>query len=55
MTPAETAARRADVLAYGVVNASSFDAPNTTLQWLFYTQTTNGWEEFHAGIVQIAW
>jgi hypothetical protein len=55
MTPAEIAARRADVLAYGVVNASSFDALNTTLQWLFYTQTNDGWEEFHTGIVQIAW
>lgn len=55
MTPAEVAARRADVLAFGVVNASSFDAPDTALQWLFYTQTVNGWEEFRAGIVQLAW
>jgi len=55
MTPAEVAARRADVLAYGVVNASAFGAPNTTLQWLFYTQTVGSWEEFRAGIVELAW
>jgi len=55
MTPAEEAARRADVLAYGVVNASAFGAPGTALQWLFYTQTVGGFEEFRAGIVQLEW
>lgn len=55
MTPDERAARRANVLAYGVVNASSFDAPDSALQWLFYTQTIDGFEEFRAGIVQLEW
>ena len=56
MTAAEAAARRADVLAYGVLNASTIDAPNTALQWLFYTQTgADGFEAFRSAIVQLAW
>jgi len=56
MTPAEASARRADVLAYGVVNASSIDAPNTALHWLFFTANdAGGYENFRAAIVQIEW
>lgn len=55
MTPQEVSDRRADILGYGVLNASSIAAPNTSLQWLFYSQTVGGWEEFRAGIVQLKW
>jgi hypothetical protein len=56
MTAAEAAARRADVLAYGIVNATSIDAPNTALQWLFYTvDDAHGYENFRAAIVQLEW
>ena len=55
LAPREEAQRRADVLAYGVLNASQYGAPNTSLQWLFYSSTVGGWEEFRAAIVQLAW
>jgi hypothetical protein len=55
MTPAEVAARTPDILAYGVLNTSSLAAPNTSLQWLFYSQTSGGWEEFRAAVVQLKW
>lgn len=56
MTPAERAARRADIIAYGVLNATTIDAPNTSLQWLFYSQTgSDGFEAFRTAVVQLAW
>ena len=55
MTPAEVAARTADILGYGVLNASSLNAPNTSLQWLFFSQNAGAWENFRAAIVQLRW
>lgn len=56
MTPAEVAARTPDVLRYGVINASRVGAPETSLQWLFYTQQGGGaFEAFRAAIVQLSW
>jgi hypothetical protein len=55
MTPQEVADRREDILGYGVLNASTIAATNTSLQWLFYSQIVGGWEEFRAGIVQLKW
>ncbi len=55
MTAAEVAAREADILAFGVLNATSISAPNTSLQWLFYSQTEGSWENFRAAIVQLRW
>eukprot|EP01052_Picozoa_sp_SAG31_P034676 SAG31_NODE_4085_length_3602_cov_1.971168_2_plen_120_part_00 len=37
LSPAEKAARRADILAAGVLTAAELDATNTSLQWAFYT------------------
>ena len=60
MTVAEVKAREEDILAYGVLNASQLHAPNTSLQWLFFTghvtnATDKGWETFSATIVQLSW
>ncbi len=55
MTPAEVAARAADIIAYGVLNATALNAPNTSLQWLFFSQTEGGWESFRAAVVQLRW
>jgi hypothetical protein len=60
MTAAEVKERYADILSYGVLNASQINAPNTSLQWLFFTgHVTNatdvGWETFSATIVQLSW
>lgn len=37
LTPAEMAARRADILAAGVLTVGELNATNTSLQWAFYT------------------
>lgn len=37
LTPAERAARKADVLAAGVLTTASYEAANTSLYWAFYT------------------
>jgi hypothetical protein len=58
LTAAELAARKADVLSYGVLNESSFGAANTSLQWAFYTTRSvagSRWEGFRASIVQLSW
>ena len=55
LTESEKSARKADILAAGVLNESTFDAANTSLQWAFYTANRPGWEEFFASIVQIKW
>jgi hypothetical protein len=60
MSAAEVRAREVDILSYGVLNASQLHAPNTSLQWLFYTgHVTNGtdasWESFSAMIVPLSW
>jgi hypothetical protein len=63
MTAAEVAARTADILAYGVLNATQIGQPNSSLSWLFYTScpppggdycignANGGFEEFYAAIV----
>jgi Asp-tRNA(Asn)/Glu-tRNA(Gln) amidotransferase A subunit family amidase len=45
------------VKVYNLKPGSPFKlgAPGTALQWLFYTQTVGGFEEFRAGIVQLEW
>jgi len=55
LTADERAARRADVLAYGVLDGAGYERANTSLQWAFYTVQAAGWEEFRAAIVQLAW
>jgi len=55
MTEAEKAARKADVLAAGIITAKDYVAANTSLQWAFFTQNQHGWEAFRTSIVQIAW
>lgn len=55
MTKAEKAARKADVIAAGILTDKEYDAPNTSLQWAFFTQNQHGWEAFRTSIVQIAW
>ena len=37
LSEAEKTARRADILAAGVVTPAELDATNTSLQWAFYT------------------
>jgi hypothetical protein len=37
LTPAEKAARHADILAAGVLTAADLNKTNTSLQWVFYT------------------
>lgn len=37
LTSSEKAARRADILQAGVLTPATIDAPNTSLQWAFYT------------------
>ena len=66
MTPSEVAARAADIVGYGVINASQLHAPNSQLSWLFYTSCPPpggsgcigggaGWEEFYVSIVYQRW
>eukprot|EP00756_Hemistasia_phaeocysticola_P049968 Hpha_TRINITY_DN24578_c0_g1::TRINITY_DN24578_c0_g1_i1::g.172590::m.172590 len=59
MTVAEVKEREADILAYGVLNSTQLHAPNTSLQWFFYTghatNTTDNWETFSTAIVQLSW
>ena len=59
MTASELAAHEADILSFGVLNATQLRAPNTSMQWLFLTghgiNATTGWETFQASIVQLSW
>jgi hypothetical protein len=68
LSATEKAARRADILAAGVLTKAELDATNTSLQWAFYTgqkfpaqeqaqsrSRTGAWEGFKAAIVQLAW
>jgi len=59
MTAAEVAAREADILAFGALNATQLHAPNTSMQWLFVTahgkNETENWETFQTSIVQLSW
>jgi len=65
MTPAEVARHTADILRYGVINATQIGAPGTSLQWLFYTScpppggdycigSGRGFESFYAAILQLS-
>ena len=65
MTPAEVARHTADIVAYGVINATQIGAPGTSLQWLFYTScpppggdycigSGQGFESFYAAIMQLS-
>eukprot|EP00040_Diaphanoeca_grandis_P040590 m.5399 g.5399 ORF g.5399 m.5399 type:complete len:404 (-) comp4381_c0_seq1:230-1441(-) len=53
LSATELTNREADVIAFGVLNASGYHEHNTSLQWAFYTR--GGWEGFHASIVQLSW
>lgn len=57
MTATEMTARQGDILGYGVLNKTTLNAPNTSLQWAFLTQSVDGesFEHFHASIVQVKW
>lgn len=56
VTPAEAKRLTPLILAYGAINATQVNAPNTQLNWLFYTKDDpSGWEAFHAGVVQLSW
>jgi hypothetical protein len=59
MTAAEVTAREADILSYGVLSAAELRAPNTSMQWLFFTghvaNATDNWETFSSSIVQLSW
>lgn len=55
MTTQEVDAFAAAILAYGVINATQLHAPNTALQWAFYTRNTGAWEVFQTSIVQLDW
>lgn len=55
MTDAEITTWAPAIVAYGILNASMVNAPNTSLQWAFFTAQRPTWEEFFATIVQLAW
>lgn len=56
LTAAEVARMRPEILAWGAVNASQLDAPNSSLAWSFYTRNTaSGYEAFQAAITYLAW
>ena len=54
MTMAESEAHAHEVDAYGVTTVAEIRAKNHTLAWLFYTQTSGGWERFRSAIVEVS-
>jgi hypothetical protein len=56
MTDSEVNAWSPAIIEYGVINATSIGAQNTSLQWLFYSANNpQNWEEFRSTIVQLTW
>jgi len=53
MTNAEKLRHSHDLLDYGILNATTIDKKNSSLQWLFYT--VGGWEAFRTAVVQVSW
>lgn len=56
LSPAEVTRMRPEILAWGAVNASQLDSPNSQLSWTFYTYNApSGYEVFQAAITYLAW
>lgn len=59
MSVDEVKSHEADILSFGVLNATQLHAPNTSLQWLFFsghmTNETSNWETFSTAIIQLSW
>jgi hypothetical protein len=55
LTPAEVTRMTPAILAYGTINATQLAAPNSSLQWSFYTHNdASGYEVFRASITYLA-
>ena len=52
MTPSELAAYGARINVYGVTTIDQLRSVNSTVHFLFYTQTTGGWETFRMALVE---
>ena len=55
MEAAEIARMTPAILEFGALNASQLAAPNSSLQWSFYTQNAQGYENFVAAITYLSW
>jgi hypothetical protein len=55
MEAAEIARMTPAILEFGVLSASQLAAPNSSLQWSFYTQNAQGYENFVAAITYLTW
>ena len=54
MSEAEVKAHASRVDAYGVTTVERIHAEGGILAWLFYTQTTDGWERFRYAVVEMS-